>query len=148
MGAGIIFSLPARARGPLGLRPGAHTAQPVPAADGEWGCLVLLIQTWAGEGPTRSGEPTSPGAFLLAVGLVALTKEQLGRPPPSACAFFLVSPHHSVCVNSTRSPVPFWQVSLSLREEDALLESSRGVSSAQPLTVENSKGFLPQFLQL
>lgn len=101
------------------------------------GSHVLLIQTlgWGG-GRTRSGEPTSSLAFLPVAELVPRTKEQLARPPPSACT---VSPHHGVCVNSTRRPVPSCQALLPLREESALLESSRGVGFAQPHGCRRSK---------
>lgn len=118
---------------PLGIRLGAHAAQPAPEADGKVrgrGSHVLLIQAlgWSG-GHTRSGEPTSSLVFLLVVELVALTKEQLVFPPPSVCT---ISPQNSVCVNSILRFVPSWQTFLLLGEEDALTEregfGSRGIS--------------------
>lgn len=81
---------PSWARGPLGIRPGAHAAQPAPETDGAVrGAQSCSSDSDAGvgRGPHTIREPTSSPAFLLAAELVALIKEQLARPPPSAAPF-------------------------------------------------------------
>lgn len=129
---------PSWAKGPLGIRLGAHAAQPTPEADGRVGC-------WGGQScssDSDTGVGRGPHTIRRAHLLPGLPVggRAGGYDKRTACMPTSLSPHgfscKGVCVNSAPWPVPPRQVSLPLREVHASPDrgglGSRHVGFAQP----------------